>query len=91
MSKDASVISYAPANTLILTDAATNIRKDLSNHQPARHCRTEVEVGDNSLNHATAAEVQKIIQDLYGSGSRVNRFQRGRGPPLDEETVCGTA
>ena len=69
MSKDASVISYAPANTLILTDAATNIRKIYRIINQLDIAAPKSKLAVIPLNHATAAEVQKIIQDLYGSGS----------------------
>ena len=70
MSKDASVISYAPANTLILTDAATNIRKIYRIINQLDIAAPKSKLSVISLQHSTAADIQKIIQDLYGaSGS----------------------
>jgi len=67
MSKDASVISYAPANTMILTDAATNIRKIYRIINQLDIAAPKSKLAVIPLNHSTAADVQKIIQDLYGS------------------------
>ncbi len=69
MSKDASVISYAPANTLILTDAATNIRKIYRIINQLDIAAPKARLNVVPLSHAQAAEVQKIIQDLYGTAS----------------------
>jgi general secretion pathway protein D len=69
MSKDASVISYAPANTLILTDAATNIRKIYRIINQLDIAAPKAKLNVVPLNHAQASEVQKIIQDLYGTAS----------------------
>jgi len=69
MSKDASVISYAPANTIILTDAATNIRKIYRIINQLDIAAPKAKLSVISLNHAMAQDVQKIIQDLYGSAA----------------------
>ncbi len=69
MSKDASVISYAPANTLILTDAATNIRKIYRIINQLDIAAPKAKLAVIPLNHATSSDIQKIIEDLYGSGS----------------------
>ncbi len=69
MSKDASVISYAPANTLILTDAATNIRKIYRIINQLDIAAPKAKLNVVPLSHAQAADVQKIIQDLYGTAS----------------------
>ncbi|MEC9390737.1 MAG: type II secretion system secretin GspD [Myxococcota bacterium] len=69
MSKDASVISYAPANTLILTDAATNIRKIYRIINQLDIAAPKARLNVVPLSHAQATEVQKIIQDLYGTAS----------------------
>ena len=69
MSKDASVISYAPANTLILTDAATNIRKIYRIINQLDIAAPKAKLNVVPLNHAQATEVQKIIQDLYGTAA----------------------
>jgi general secretion pathway protein D len=69
MSKDASVISYAPANTLILTDAATNIRKIYRIINQLDIAAPKAKLTVVQLAHAQAADIQKIIQDLYGTAS----------------------
>ena len=69
MSKDASVISYAPANTLILTDAATNIRKIYRIINQLDIAAPKAKLNVVQLAHAQAADIQKIIQDLYGTAT----------------------
>ncbi len=69
MGKDASVISYAPANTLILTDSATNIRKIYRIISQLDIAAPRAKLHVISLSHADAADVQKIIQELYGTES----------------------
>ena len=69
MSKDASVISYAPANTLILTDAATNIRKIYRIINQLDIAAPKAKLNVVQLANAQAADIQKIIQDLYGTAS----------------------
>jgi general secretion pathway protein D len=69
MSKDASVISYAPANTLILTDAATNIRKIYRIINQLDIAAPKAMLSVIPLNHAMAQDIQKIIQDLYGTAT----------------------
>ncbi|MFZ5481031.1 MAG: type II secretion system secretin GspD [Myxococcota bacterium] len=62
----ARVIAYAPTNTLIVTDAAFNIRrvyrivKQLDVAAP----RSKIEIVP--LKWATAADVEKILEDVYG-------------------------
>ncbi len=64
-SGDAKIIAYSPTNTLILTDAATNIRrvyniiKELDVASP--QSTTEIIV----LTYAEAADVETIIEELY--------------------------
>jgi len=69
MGSSASVISYAPSNTLILTDAATNIRKIYRIISQLDIAAPKAKLHVISLTHAEAADVQKIIQDLYGTES----------------------
>lgn len=64
-SGDARVIAYSPTNTLILTDAATNIRrvyniiKELDVASP--QSTTEI----ITLSYAEATDVETIIEELY--------------------------
>lgn len=69
MSKDASVISYAPANTLILTDAATNIRKIYRIINQLDIAAPKAKLHVIAMQHSQAAEIQKIIQELYGTAT----------------------
>jgi len=68
-SRSAKVIAYSPTNTLILTDNANNIRrvykviKDLDVSAPLARLSVI------PLIYADATEVEKIIEELYGSES----------------------
>ena len=68
-SRSAKVIAYSPTNTLILTDNANNIRrvykviKDLDVSAPLSRLAVI------PLVYADAAEIEKIIEELYGSES----------------------
>lgn len=64
---DASIVSYPPTNTLIITDTAANIRK-------LYKVMKELDVGSPkstmqiyTLRYATASDVKQIIEDLYGT------------------------
>jgi len=69
MSKDANVISYAPANTLILTDAATNIRKIYRIINQLDIAAPKAKLHVIAMQHSQAIEIQKIIQELYGTAT----------------------
>jgi general secretion pathway protein D len=69
MSKDANVISYAPANTLILTDAATNIRKIYRIINQLDIAAPKAKLHVIAMQHSQATEIQKIIQELYGTAT----------------------
>jgi general secretion pathway protein D len=63
--KSAKIITYAPTNTMIITDNAANIYR-------VYEIITKMDVGTPkserkivSLNHATASDIEKIIKDLY--------------------------
>ena len=66
-SKDGSVIAYAPANTLILTDAATNIRKIYRIINQLDIAAPKAKMHMVTLANAEASAIQAIIQDLYGT------------------------
>ena len=66
-SKDGSVIAYAPANTLILTDAATNIRKIYRIINQLDIAAPKAKMHMVTLANAEASAIQVIIQDLYGT------------------------
>jgi general secretion pathway protein D len=63
--KNAKIITYAPTNTMIITDNAANIYR-------VYEIITKMDVGTPkserkivTLNHATASDIEKIIKDLY--------------------------
>ncbi|MFT5681904.1 MAG: general secretion pathway protein D [Myxococcota bacterium] len=65
--KSAKVIAYAPTNTLIITDSAVNIRRvyRIISQLDVEAPRARMEI--IPLEYATASEVEKIIEELYGS------------------------
>jgi len=65
--KGAKIIAYAPTNTLIITDAAVNIRRVYRIISQLDVASPKAKMELIGLNHATAAEVQRIIEQLYGS------------------------
>ena len=65
--KGAKIIAYAPTNTLIITDAAVNIRRvyRILSQLDVASPKSKMEI--IPLDFATAAEVEKVIEELYGS------------------------
>ncbi len=64
--KSAKIITYAPTNTLIITDAGVNIKRvyDIISKMDVAAPKSEMRI--IPLQHATASDVQQIINDLYG-------------------------
>jgi general secretion pathway protein D len=62
----AKVIAYAPTNTLILTDAAYNIRRvyRIIKQMDVAAPRSHLEV--IPIRFATAADVERILEEVYG-------------------------
>jgi general secretion pathway protein D len=62
----AKVIAYAPTNTLILTDAAYNIRRvyRIIKQMDVAAPRSHIEV--IPIRFATAADVERILEEVYG-------------------------
>jgi general secretion pathway protein D len=65
--KGAKIIAYAPTNTLIITDAAVNIRRvyRILSQLDVASPKSKMEI--IPLSFATATEVEKVIEELYGS------------------------
>jgi general secretion pathway protein D len=65
--KGAKIIAYAPTNTLIITDAAVNIRRvyRIISQLDVASPKSKMEI--IPLDFATAVEVEKVIEELYGS------------------------
>jgi general secretion pathway protein D len=65
--KGAKIIAYAPTNTLIITDAAVNIRRVYRIISQLDVASPKAKMELIPLSNATAAEIQRIIEQLYGS------------------------
>jgi general secretion pathway protein D len=65
--KGAKIIAYAPTNTLIITDAAVNIRRVYRIISQLDVASPKSKLALIPLSHATAADIERIIKDLYGS------------------------
>jgi len=63
----AKIIAYAPTNTLIITDSATNIRRVYKIVQQLDVASPRSKLAIIPLLHATASDVEKLIEDLYGT------------------------
>ena len=66
--KGAKIIAYAPTNTLIITDAAVNIRRVYKIISQLDVASPKAKLEIIPLRHATAAELEKVIEELYGGG-----------------------
>jgi general secretion pathway protein D len=66
VSKDASMVAYAPTNTIILTDSASNIRRilDILESIDVETYREELAV--LKLQHADAATMAQQVSEIYG-------------------------
>ena len=78
--KSAKIITYAPTNTLIITDAGVNIKTGVQHHfkNGCRSPKSQMRI--IPLQHATASDVQQIINDLYGDDGSSKAQQK---VPLD--------
>ncbi len=65
--KSASIVSYAPTNTLIITDAATNIRRVYKIVSQLDVASPKSKIAVIPIEYATASEVQAIIEQIYGT------------------------
>lgn len=67
--KSAKIITYAPTNTLIITDASINIKRVYKIIKQMDVASPKSKLKIIPLHHATASDVQQIIDELYGSSS----------------------
>jgi general secretion pathway protein D len=67
VSKDASLVAYAPTNTIILTDAATNISRILSIVQSIDVETFKEELSVIELQHADAATLAQQLSEIFGA------------------------
>ena len=67
VSKDASLVAYAPTNTVILTDAATNISRILSIVRSIDVETFKEELSVIELQHADAATLAQQLSEIFGA------------------------
>jgi general secretion pathway protein D len=67
VSKDASLVAYAPTNTVILTDAATNISRLLSIVRSIDVETFKEELSVIKLHHADAATMASQLSEIFGA------------------------
>jgi general secretion pathway protein D len=67
VSKDASLVAYAPTNTVILTDAATNISRILSIVQSIDVETFKEELSVIELRHADASTLAQQLSEIFGA------------------------
>jgi len=67
VSKDASLVAYAPTNTVILTDAATNISRILSIVRSIDVETFKEELSVIELRHADAATLAQQLSEIFGA------------------------
>ncbi|MFN7142230.1 MAG: type II secretion system secretin GspD [Myxococcota bacterium] len=99
----AKVIAYAPTNTLILTDAAYNIRRvyRIIKQMDVAAPKSRIEV--IPIRFATASEVEAILEEIYGVAATTSTSttpqtaaqsraaaRRGRNQPEPEATASST-
>jgi general secretion pathway protein D len=102
-SPGAKVVAYQPANTVIITDVAHNLRKifEVLNELDVAAPKSTLEIVP--VNHANAAEIKQLIEELYGTSesqptpannrrSRSRRNRRNRNEtPDNNATTAGKA
>jgi general secretion pathway protein D len=99
VSKDAAIAAYAPTNTVILTESASNIRRiigilqsiDVENYRPA--------LAVIKIEHADASTLAEQIAEIYGAetattgggatGLRARRQQVPRAPGVQPDAATG--
>lgn len=65
--KGAKIIAYAPTNTLIITDAAVNIRRVYRIISQLDVASPKAKMEIIQLDFATASDVERVIEELYGT------------------------
>lgn len=103
-SPGAKVVAYNPANTVIITDVAHNLRKiyEVLSELDVAAPRSTLEIVP--VNHADAAELKQLIEELYGTAEnqtatptnsrtrrRNNRRNRRNQTPKTDATTAGKA
>lgn len=71
----AKIIAYAPTNTMIITDSAVNIRRVYRIISQLDVAAPKSGLRIFRIQHATAAEVQRVISEIYGTQSSSSTTQ----------------
>jgi len=94
VSKDAAMVAYAPTNTIILTDTASNIRRLLSILEAIDVETYREELAVIRLKHADAATLGEQISEVFGAeisetgaSARVRTIRRRRAARSGEQTA----
>jgi general secretion pathway protein D len=77
VSSSAKVISYESTNTLIITEAANNIRKIMRLLQELDIAAPKSRLEIVPIVHAEASEIKQIIEELYGTESASSSSRGG--------------
>ncbi|MCB9778252.1 MAG: type II secretion system secretin GspD [Alphaproteobacteria bacterium] len=86
--KSAKVIAYSPTNTLIITDSAVNIRRVYRIISQLDVAAPKSGLHIIPIQYATASEVQKIIEEVYGAaGSSDSSSSSGTNPSTARERL----
>ncbi|MET0389314.1 MAG: type II secretion system secretin GspD, partial [Polyangiales bacterium] len=64
-SGDGGLIAYAPTNTLIMTDTATNLRRMRRILEAVDIARTGEQMWVEQIHHATATDLEKRLGDIF--------------------------
>lgn len=93
LSEGAEVVAYAPGNTIIITDSASNVRKVADLVEALDVAAPETTLRSIALTHAPASEIKSIIEALYVSpsqeASKTARPQQGAGPKAQKVKASG--
>jgi len=96
VSKDASMVAYPPTNTVILTDAASNIRRILAILQSIDVETYKEELTVIKIRHADASTLADQLSEIFGADvtetAAIRRARTRRAPtpviePTSKETV----
>ena len=77
-SAEAQVVAYAPTNTLIITDTGSNLRKIYKVLQDLDIAAPKSSLIIYPIAFAEAAEVKRIIEELYGTEAEDSSSQTSR-------------
>jgi general secretion pathway protein D len=76
----AKIVAYAPTNTLIVTDAAVNIRRMWKVISQLDVAAPRAELKIVTLQYATATEVKTLIEQIYGSAETTSSSSSAQAP-----------